>query len=82
VTPPKHDEPIISTEDGIQIDTSDEHPENARSSIRRTFEPDSNITDESETQPRKHSRGTISTNAGMHIDSSDEQFENACDLIT
>jgi hypothetical protein len=37
-----------STEAGIQIDVSDEHSENADSSIRRREDFDSNVTVESE----------------------------------
>jgi hypothetical protein len=35
---------MTSTNDGMQIDESDEHFENAADSIRESLEPDSNVT--------------------------------------
>jgi hypothetical protein len=46
--PPKQSAPSVSTEDGMQIDDGDEHPESARSGMQESFEPDSNITIESD----------------------------------
>jgi hypothetical protein len=40
----KHFAPIISTDEGIQIDFSEEHRENAYSQIRTSLEFGSNIT--------------------------------------
>jgi hypothetical protein len=40
--------PSISTEEGMQIDESDEHFENAYSPIDESLEPDSNVTVETE----------------------------------
>jgi hypothetical protein len=42
--PEKQALPRISREEGMQIDESDEHPNNADCSIRESFEPDSNVT--------------------------------------
>jgi hypothetical protein len=39
----KQDSNKITTDDGIQIDFSDEHSANAYFSIRESFEPDSNV---------------------------------------
>jgi hypothetical protein len=41
--PLKDATPNISTEDGIQIDESDEDPPNTSLSIRESREPDSNV---------------------------------------
>jgi hypothetical protein len=35
---------IVSTDEGMQIDESDEQPQNADSSIRESLESDSNVT--------------------------------------
>jgi hypothetical protein len=40
----KQRSPSTSTDDGMQIDESDEHFENAPDSIRESLEPDSNVT--------------------------------------
>jgi hypothetical protein len=44
----KQNLPRIVTEEGIQIDLSDEHPENASASIRSRVEFDSNVNIESD----------------------------------
>jgi hypothetical protein len=44
----KHDSPIFSTEEGIQIDESDEQLENADHSIDESLESDSNAIVESD----------------------------------
>jgi hypothetical protein len=41
----KQFEQRTSTDEGRQIDVSDEQPQNAESSMRDTFETDSNVTD-------------------------------------
>jgi hypothetical protein len=40
----KHFSPRLSTEEGMQIDESDEQPRNVSSAIGESFEPDSNVT--------------------------------------
>jgi hypothetical protein len=61
----------------MQIDESDEHLQNADSSICESREPDSNVTVERDSHPEKHSLSSFSTEEGMQIDESDEQTENA-----
>jgi hypothetical protein len=67
---------IAETAAGRQIDLSDEHSENTHLWISRSFEPDSNVTDESLSKPPKHFSQRTSTDAGTQIDSSEEQLEN------
>jgi hypothetical protein len=67
----------ISTEDGRQIDDSNEQHRNADGPIRDTFEGDAKVTSASVVQPEKHWSESISTKAGMRIDESDAQFSNA-----
>jgi hypothetical protein len=63
----KHLEPIISTVQGITIDSSDEN-ENASDSIRVNREFEANVIDESEPQDEKHFDPRISTVQGITID--------------
>jgi hypothetical protein len=56
----KHDDPRISTEHGITIDSIAEH-ENASDSIRFNDDGDSNEIDESDLQYEKHDGPRIST---------------------
>jgi hypothetical protein len=65
---------IVSTEEGIQIDASDEHFQNAESSIHESLEHDSNVTTERTVQKAKHSLQIFSTEEGMKSDESDEQY--------
>jgi hypothetical protein len=60
----------------MQIDESDEHPENADSSIDESLEPDSNVTVERDSHPQKHLKSSLSTEDGMQIDESDGQYKN------
>jgi hypothetical protein len=60
--------PNVSTDAGIEIDRSDEQPENARSSIRRSPESGSKVTFESNVQQRKHNRPRAVTDAGIQMD--------------
>jgi hypothetical protein len=46
-------EQSFSTEEGMQMDESDEHFENADSSIQESWEPDSNATCERAVHPEK-----------------------------
>jgi hypothetical protein len=68
-----------STFRGISIDSSDDHP-NAARSIRINREFDSNEIDERDLQNAKHDDSRISTFRGISIDSSDD-CENAEDSI-
>jgi hypothetical protein len=49
----------------------------AYASIRLSFDPDSNVNEESESHDLKHDLPTISTNAGRQIDFNDEQPQSA-----
>jgi hypothetical protein len=66
-----------STDDGMQIDESDEQDEKADFSIRESLQPDSNVTLESTVHSMKQPAQRSSTDDGMQIDESDEQDENA-----
>jgi hypothetical protein len=57
----------------MQIDESDEHSQNADSSIDESFEPDSNATLERDSHSEKHSLPICLTEEGMKTDESDEQ---------
>jgi hypothetical protein len=65
---------MISTDEGIQIDESDEQHQNAHSSIRESLDPLSKHTFDRVTQQLKHSWQMISTDEGIQIDESDEQY--------
>jgi hypothetical protein len=69
--------PSLSTEEGMQIDESDEHKENADSPIDESLEPDLNVTVERDLHSKKHIVPSFSTEEGMQIDESDGQDENA-----
>jgi hypothetical protein len=62
---------------GIQINSNDEHSENAFASIRVSFDPDSNVNDKTESQDKKERSPRNSTEAGRQIDFNDEHSENA-----
>jgi hypothetical protein len=68
---------MISTDEGIQIDESDEQPPNTHLSIRESLESGSNITFERVAHPEKQCSQMISTEEGIQIDESDEQYRNA-----
>jgi hypothetical protein len=70
--PPKHSSQSRSTDDGIEIDESDEQSRKAASAMRESFEPESNVTLEREEQSLKHSLQSRSTDVGRKIDKSDE----------
>jgi hypothetical protein len=65
---------MISTDEGIQIDESDEHPSNARFSIRESLESDSKLTFERLEHRQKQDSQMISIDEGIQIDESDEQY--------
>jgi hypothetical protein len=49
----KQEEEMVLTDEGMEIDESDEHPKKAAWSIRESLEPDSNVTVQSDSHPRK-----------------------------
>jgi hypothetical protein len=68
---------MIRTDEGIQIDESDEQYSNAYSSIRESLDSLSNLTFDRARHPRKQCKQMISTDEGIQIDDSDEQDRNA-----
>jgi hypothetical protein len=62
-----------STDAGRQIDSMDEHPERVAVSIRASFDPDSNVNEESETHSQKQLSPRSSIEAGREIDSHNVQ---------
>jgi hypothetical protein len=75
--PEKAFSPTNSTEAGRQTDSSDRQLKKALAPIPVSFEPDSNVNDESELQPEKGFSPTNSTEAGKQINSNDEHLERA-----
>jgi hypothetical protein len=67
---------IPSSDEGIQIDESEEQDENASLSTRESLEPDSNDTVERASHSEKQWLQSLSTEGGMAIDESDEHVEN------
>jgi hypothetical protein len=61
------------TDEGMQIDESDEQYKNADSSMNESLEPDSNVTAERDLHPWKQSGPSLSTEDGMQMDESDKQ---------
>jgi hypothetical protein len=66
-----------ATEEGKQINFSDEHLENARVPIRSSREFDSNVSVESDLHSLKQDSPRIVTDEGIQTDLSDEHLENA-----
>jgi hypothetical protein len=64
---------MTSTDDGRQIDESNEQSQNANSSIRESLESDSKLTFDKFRHPEKQFSEMISTDDGIQIDESDEQ---------
>jgi hypothetical protein len=62
----------------MQIDCSEEQPENACTPRVETWQSLANAKLERFAQPAKQPAKINSIDEGMHIDSSDEQYENAC----
>jgi hypothetical protein len=63
--------PRNSTEAGRQIDFNDQQPWNAAVSIRVSFDPSSNVNDQSESQDANERLPRTSTEAGRQIDCRD-----------
>jgi hypothetical protein len=62
---PARAEPSICCSDaGRQIDSNDEQPKSALGSIRVSFDPDSNVNDESDSQHMKELSPRNSTEVG------------------
>jgi hypothetical protein len=61
------------TEAGTRIDFSDEQLEKADDSMRRSFDRDPKVSEDSNSHPEKHSWHIISTEEGIRIDDNDEQ---------
>jgi hypothetical protein len=68
---------IVSTEEGIQIDESDEQYENAQDSIHESLESDANVIVKRELHRSKQYSRIFSTVRGIQIIESDEQPQNA-----
>jgi hypothetical protein len=66
----KHIDESSRTEDGRRIEESDEHCENACSSICERCDPASNVTVESNGQEEKQNRPIVITAEGIQIDES------------
>jgi hypothetical protein len=75
--PRKHPRPMISTDQGRQIEKSDEHREKASLSMRRSREPGAKATTERVSHVKKHRSQRTSTVDGMHMDGGDEEQANA-----
>jgi hypothetical protein len=69
----KHDFEIVSTDEGIQIASSDEQWQNALSPRIESFDPGSNVKSERLSQESKQDGEIVLTDEGMQIDSSDKQ---------
>jgi hypothetical protein len=68
---------MVLSEEGMQIDESDEQTKNGAPSTNESREPDSNVTVERDLHPEKQYWPSLSTEEGMQIDESDEQLQNA-----
>jgi hypothetical protein len=77
VHPQKELLPRDSIEAGRQIDCNDEQLESASSSIRVSFDPDSNVNDDNEVHPLKDLHPRNSTEKGRQIAANDEQPSSA-----
>jgi hypothetical protein len=69
--------PTNFTGAGMQIRGNGGESENGKASTRDSFDPDSNVTNESDLQSEKHLWQIISIEAGMKMEDSEEQPENA-----
>jgi hypothetical protein len=69
------------TDSGIRSDFNDEQSQSASDAIRVSFDPDSNVNDESDLHPQKDLSPRNSTEAGRQIDFNDEQLQSAHDAI-
>jgi hypothetical protein len=68
---------MTSTDEGRQIDESDEQFRNASPPIRESLDSVSNLTFDKVSQSQKQAPQMISTDEGIQIDESDPQYRNA-----
>jgi hypothetical protein len=66
----------ISSDAGMKNDFNEEHPRNACCSIRFSFDRDSKVNDESDSQKPNDPWQMISTDAGIQMNCNDEQMRN------
>jgi hypothetical protein len=62
--PARAEAAIACSDAGRQSDSNDEHQESAQASIRVSFDPDSNVNDESDLHSQKECSPRNSTKAG------------------
>jgi hypothetical protein len=72
----KHSSPSSRTDDGKQIDCSDEQFRNAQPSIHDSFDPASKLIVKRLVQPSKLASEITSIDEGMERDNNDTQCEN------
>jgi hypothetical protein len=73
----KQPDEMVSIDEGIQIDWSDEQFSNADSPRVETLQQLSNVKIERFAQSKKHFLEMVSSDEGIQIDWSDEQLPNA-----
>jgi hypothetical protein len=73
----KHSLQSASTEEGIQIDESDEHSENAERPIDDSLQPAPNVIVDSDWHLEKHPTPSFCTVDGMQIEESETQPTHA-----
>jgi hypothetical protein len=64
----------LSTDEGIQIEDSNEQCRNAESSMHSNFESNSNVTIERDSHSKKQFSQSFSTEDGTQIDESGERL--------
>jgi hypothetical protein len=79
--PAKAEPSIICSDAGRQTEFNDAQSESAFASIRVSFDPDSNVNDESNSHQLKEHFPRVSTEAGRQTDSNESQDMNADDSI-
>jgi hypothetical protein len=82
VVPAKAEAANSSSDDGRQIDASDEQHANVFSSMHRSSQSGSNVTEQRAVQRRKQRPPSVSMEEGMQNDESDEHFEKAARPIS
>jgi hypothetical protein len=73
----KQNSPKFSTIGGMQIEMSDAQSKNAFDSMRRSFEPLSQVTTDRFSQESKHRDLSAATRHGMQIDASEVHSQNS-----
>jgi hypothetical protein len=68
---------MVSSDEGRQIDRSDEQYQNADSPRTKSLDPVSNVKSERRPQLLKHDLEIVSIDEGIQIDRSERQLENA-----